>query len=101
MSNIFQILNEANGKAHFINLDENILDQLLNIIQIFTRDDESNTLKDLFDSFRINQKFGELVRIRSQKFSLDFKVYKIQENKITKEIKNNQNNTDGIRFLNS
>ena len=101
LSNIFQILNEANGKAHFINLDENILDQLLNIIQIFTRDDESNTLKDLFDSFRINQKFGELVRIRSQKFSLDFKVYKIQENKITKEIKNNQNNTDGIRFLNS
>jgi len=99
ITNISEILEDSNSKAHYINFEENILSQLIEILRIFSGDNESQILINLFDSFNAEKYLKDLVEIRSKKYNMNFEDYKAQEKDIVEKIKKNLNNENGIKFL--
>lgn len=99
INDIFYLINDANSKAHYINFEEKLLSQILDDIAKYTRNDGHLKVLEILDRFNVEDKFKELVKIRTNKYKLSYDNFKQKENIIINSIRNNTYNKDGLNLL--
>lgn len=110
IKDVKDLLKSSNLMAHSINFDKSLTEQIfeaLNFYKFNKNEDQSISSKanqkdiyDLFDYFKINDIFKELVLIRSKKFNMDYSTYISEERKIINKIKNHFSDGAFAKFIN-
>lgn len=81
LADVLILLNDSNFKAHFVDLTENLIEQILKILSVYRVSKGKSQVKykiyykDLFeviDRFGVKEQFQELVALRIQKYKLNF-----------------------------
>lgn len=103
------LLKNSNFKAHYINFKENIIQQMLNILNIYISeknrdnveyDERFKYLLEIFEKFNIKDKFENLVKIRTEKYRLSYSIFTQKEKEIIDDIKNSSYE-EGLKYLNN
>ena len=92
------ILSRSNNKAHFINLDEDIIKQLLFNLSKFSGNKEYISLIDTFKSLKIEDALKKLVENRLNKYKKTKESFFNEQNLIKKSIQDNPLVANGNGF---
>ena len=93
------ILSHSNKKAHFINLDEDLIKQLLFNLSRFSGNKDYLTLIDTLKSLKIENELKMLVENRLEKYSKSKEDFINNQNLIQKSIQANPLVANGNGFL--
>ena len=109
IDDIYKIIKQSNFKAHFIDFSKNLIAQILEIVNLNNiRNGEMQPLpyqeyyKDVFaliNYFGINDNFVKLVKLRTNKFDMDWFEFVEKEKKIIEKIIEDSSSIDIEKFF--
>ena len=99
LDDLLDILSESNYKAHYIDFKANLTSQLLEILGKNTNPHKYDIISEIINAFDVEILFKELMKLRTDKYKIDSKVYLFNEKNILNKIRNNPPNEKGLNFL--
>ena len=99
LDDLLDILAQSNNKAHYIDFKANLTSQLLEILGKYTKPHKYDIISEVINAFDGETLFKELVKLRTEKYKMDAKVYVSKETNILNKIRNNPSNEKGLNFL--
>ena len=99
LNELLDILAESKYKTHYIDFKANLTSQLLEILGKNTKPHKYDIISEIINAFDVEILFEELMKLRTDKYKIDSKVYLFNEKNILNKIRNNPPNEKGLNFL--
>ena len=99
INDIFDMITKANYDEYYIDMDGKIISQIIENIAKYSENKTYLDIIEILEHFDIENEFKDLVKIRNDKFRLNYDDFKSKEKAIVSQIINKASNNKEINFF--